>query len=140
VLGEGAHLAADPELRDHCLSFAGRFCDPDRAMKIELLYFDGCPGYEALLPALPDLLTREGVEDGLELHPIETIEEAERERFLGSPTVRIDGEDVDPGAPGRGDFGLKCRLYRDGEDVSRTPPEPWIRAAVERARQRVRIL
>jgi hypothetical protein len=103
-------------------------------MRIELLYFNGCPGYEALLPALRELLADEWIEDEIELRRVEMIEDAEGERFLGSPTVRIDGEDVDPGACEREDFGLKCRLYRSGDGVSTTPPEPWIRAALERAR------
>jgi hypothetical protein len=67
---------------------------------------------------------------------VETSEDAERERFLGSPTVRIDGEDVDPAAGEREDFGLKCRLYRSGDSVSKTPPPPWITAALERTRPR----
>ncbi|SRR5260221_14026051 len=103
-------------------------------MRVELLYFDGCPSYEALLPELRALLANEGIEDEIELCRVETIEDAERERFLGSPTVRINGEDVDPGAHEREDFGLKCRLYRGGDGVSRTPPEPWIKAALGRAR------
>jgi hypothetical protein len=103
-------------------------------MRIELLYFDGCPGYEALLPSLRELLLSEGVEDEIELRRVETAEDAERERFLGSPTVRVDGEDVDPGAREREDFGLKCRLYRGEYGVSKTPPQPWIRVALGRAR------
>jgi hypothetical protein len=103
-------------------------------MRIELLYFEGCPSYEALLPALRELLVVEGIEDEIELRRVETPEDAERERFLGSPTVRIDGEDVDPGASERKDFGLECRLYRSEDGMSRIPPEPWIRAALERAR------
>lgn len=104
-------------------------------MRIELLYFEGCPGYEALLPALRELLASEGVEDEVELRRIETVEDAEREGFLGSPTVRIDGVDIDPGAGERKDFGLECRLYRSEGGLSRTPPESWIMAALERARR-----
>jgi hypothetical protein len=87
-----------------------------------------------LLPALRELLISGGIADKIELRRIESAEDAEHERFLGSPTVRIDGEDVDPGAGDRDDFGLKCRLYRDQEGVSKTPPEQWIRAALKRAR------
>ena len=99
-------------------------------MRVELLYFDGCPSYEALLPALRELLASEGIRDEIEMRKVETIEEAERERFLGSPTVRIDGEDVDPSAPEHDDFGLKCRLYRTGTGLKPVPPEEWIRAAL----------
>ena len=103
-------------------------------MKVELLYFDGCPSYEALLPELRATLAQEGIEGEIELRRVETIEAAERERFLGSPTVRVDGADVDPAAGEREDFGLKCRLYRSEEGMSRTPPPQLVRAALGRAR------
>jgi len=102
-------------------------------MRIELLYFDGCPSHAELLPGLRELLANQGIEEEIELRRVETPEEAERERFLGSPTVRIDGEDVDPSAKDRDDFGLECRLYRTEEGLVRTPPESWIRAKLDRA-------
>jgi hypothetical protein len=45
--------------------------------------------------------------------------------------IRVDGRDIDPTAASRTDFGLKCRLYRDGTEHSAVPPEAWIRAALE---------
>ena len=62
-------------------------------MKVELLYFDGCPGHEALVPRLRELLS--AADADLELRRIGSPEDAARERFLGSPTVRINGRDVD---------------------------------------------
>jgi hypothetical protein len=102
-------------------------------MKIELLYFDGCPSYAELLPRLRELIADEGIDEQVELRRVETQEEAARERFLGSPTVRIDGEDVDPAASGREEFGIECRLYRTEDGLVRTPPEEWIRTALGRA-------
>ena len=102
-------------------------------MKIEILYFAGCPGYERVLPLLQAVLAETGVEGDVELQPVETLEDAERRRFLGSPTVRVDGEDVEPGAAERTDFGLKCRLYRSGASTSGQPGEDLIRAALDRA-------
>jgi hypothetical protein len=102
-------------------------------MKIELLHFAGCPSYAELLPRLRKLVAAQGIDEEIELRRIDTPEDAERERFLGSPTVRIDGEDVDPTAKDRTDFGLECRLYRTAEGLVRTPPESWIRAALDRA-------
>jgi hypothetical protein len=104
-------------------------------MKIELLYFDGCPSYEALLPKLRATLAGEGIETEIELRRVESAEAAESERFLGSPTVRVDGDDVDPNARSRSDFGLKCRLYRSGDATSGLPPEQWITAALRAAHQ-----
>ena len=102
-------------------------------MRLELLYFEGCPGYEALLPALRELLAARHGEDEVELRRVESPEAAARERFLGSPTLRINGEDVEPGASAREDFGLKCRLYPGEDGYARTPPQEWVRAALQRA-------
>jgi len=102
-------------------------------MKIELLYFDGCPSYLELLPGLRELIAAEGIDEEVELRRVETAEDAERERFLGSPTVRIDGDDIDPTAKDRDDFGLESRLYTTEEGLVRRPPENWIRAKVDRA-------
>jgi hypothetical protein len=62
-----------------------------------------------------------------------TPEQAEHERFLGSPTVRIEGTDVDPTGAGRDEFGFECRLYRTDQGLVRTPPQEWIRTALGRA-------
>ncbi|UJA19811.1 thioredoxin family protein [Thermoleophilia bacterium SCSIO 60948] len=103
-------------------------------MRVELLYFDGCPSYKALLPELRAALKREGFEDEVELRRVETLEAAEAEGFLGSPSVRINGEDIDPGAGDRSDFGLKCRLYRSAQGTSGIPPQAWLVDALRRQR------
>lgn len=102
-------------------------------MKIELLYFDGCPSHEAFLPHLQALLTRRGLDDKIEQRRIETAEAAESERFLGSPTLRIDGTDIDPGATARSDYGYKCRLYRSRGEATPVPPDEWVLAALDDA-------
>ncbi len=99
-------------------------------MRVEVLYFDGCPHYESLLPKLRELVAEQDPNLEIELRRVESIDDAERERFLGSPTVRIDGRDVDPGASDRHDFGLKCRLYRSDAGISGLPPDEWIRTAL----------
>lgn len=97
-------------------------------MKVKLLYFDGCPGFEELLPRVRALV---GDRAAAELHAVESLEEAERVGFLGSPTLRVNDSDVEPGADERVDFGMKCRLYRTGSHVSHAPPDAWIRRALE---------
>jgi hypothetical protein len=98
-------------------------------MTVEILYFDGCPSFEQIVPRVRELARDAGAQ--VVLRAIETLEAAEAEQFLGSPTFRVDGRDIDPTAASRTDFGLKCRLYRDGDNQSRVPPEAWIRAALE---------
>lgn len=100
-------------------------------MNVEILYFDGCPSFETLLPRVRAIVAEHGGDpDGIMLRAVETLEAAEATRFLGSPSVRVDGRDVDPTAGQRDDFGLKCRLYRSAEGQSSTPPDGWIRAAL----------
>jgi hypothetical protein len=101
-------------------------------MTVEFLYFDGCPSHEALLARLGEPLDEVGANAWMKLRAVDSLEEAEAVGFLGSPTVRVDGADIEPGADERSDFGLKCRLYRTPEGASPIPPEEWIRAALDR--------
>ena len=99
-------------------------------MTVEVPFFDGCPNYEAFLPHLRELVAANGVETDVELVRVGDLETAEQKRFLGSPTVRVDGRDVEPGADQRTDFGLKCRLFRTAEGLSGTPSDEWLLAAL----------
>ena len=103
-------------------------------VELEVLYFDGCPSHEALMPRLHELMAQAGVAAPIELKRVESVEAAERERFLGSPTVRVNGHDVDPTAGERTDFGLKCRLYPSAGGLSGTVPAEFVVAALTRAR------
>jgi hypothetical protein len=99
-------------------------------MRIELLYFEGCPSVEQLQADLRELLIGAGIGEDVELRRVESVEDAERERFLGSPTVRVNGRDVEPGAEDRRDYGLKCRLYRRDGNATGAPPGRWIVEAI----------
>jgi hypothetical protein len=99
-------------------------------MRVEVLYFDGCPNHDALLPHLRALLTSAAASTDVELVRVDDANVAERERFLGSPTVRIDGGDVEPGADQRTDFGLKCRLFATPDGLRGTPADEWVLAAL----------
>jgi hypothetical protein len=98
-----------------------------------VLYFDGCPNHEALLPCLREILARTGVSAEIDLRRIANDEAAQREHFLGSPTVRVNGHDVEPDAERRTDFGLKCRLYRAPTGLSGQPEEELLQAALRGA-------
>jgi hypothetical protein len=104
-------------------------------MTVELLWWDGCPSHPEALAELERILREEGVETEVARVEIASDEQARRERFPGSPTIRIDGEDVVP--PGEGDpFSLTCRVYRtrDGR-ISPLPDPEDLRDAI---RSRVR--
>ena len=103
-------------------------------MKIELLYFEGCPSHESFLPHLKVLVARADVRAPIIERRVESESAAERERFLGSPTLRVDGVDVEPEAEARTDFGLKCRLYRSGAGLVGAPPDAWVLSALRAGR------
>jgi hypothetical protein len=99
-------------------------------MQIELLYWEGCPSYPEAKAMLEDVLTRRGIDAPIRMREVRTNEEAQALRFPGSPTIRIDGRDVDPaGADARP--ALNCRIYHlpDGR-VSPVPTRDQLEAAV----------
>jgi hypothetical protein len=101
-------------------------------MKVEVLYFDGCPNREALLPHLRELLESHGAGADIELVRVEDADAAVRARFLGSWTVRRRGGRGAGG--GRPDFGVKRRLFATPSGRRRMPADGWVLAAVGRAR------
>lgn len=103
-------------------------------MTLEVLYFDGCPSHERLLPVARELAAEHGL--ALTQRRIDSAADAERARFLGSPSVRVNGVDVERGADERTDFGLKCRLYRSPDGQSGLPPRAWINRALQEATAR----
>jgi hypothetical protein len=100
-------------------------------MRVELLWWEGCPSYPETLSDLERGLAEEGVEAEVESVEVTSDEQAEAERFPGSPTIRIDGEDVFPVDGER--FALCCRVYRlrDGRP-SPTPDPEDLREAIRR--------
>lgn len=85
------------------------------------------------MPRLCQLMEEAQVDAPVELKHVRSIEDAEQERFLGSPTLRIDGRDVDPSAAQREDYGLKCRLYATDRGLRGEIPDELITAALTRA-------
>ena len=80
---------------------------------IEVLYFEGCPHVEPTLSLASEVLSELGLAAEVREVEVRTPDDAERLRFLGSPTVRVDGKDIEPGAEDRTEFTLSCRLYGD---------------------------
>jgi hypothetical protein len=105
--------------------------------RVELLFWDGCPSHPQALADLRAAMEQTGLDpDTVLVREVDTDQRAGRERFVGSPTIRIDGEDVDP--PGDDEpTGLTCRVYRlrDGR-VSPVPDPAVLREALEQATTR----
>jgi hypothetical protein len=102
-------------------------------MRVELLFWAGCPSHEKALQELRAVLAEEGLDPReVVVSEIETENDASAERFIGSPTVRVDGVEVQP-VPNE-PVALTCRVYtrRDGR-ISPTPDPEDIRDLVRLA-------
>jgi len=97
-------------------------------VRIQLLYFAGCPHYAPTLELLRRTAAERGQELNVELIEVRNNEDARRLRFLGSPTLRVNGVDIEPTAVTRNDFALACRVY----GASGTPSRELIEAALTR--------
>ena len=103
------------------------------APRVELLWWEGCPSTGKARDLLAEALAEHGFDPSLiEMREIETDADAERERFVGSPTIRVGGVEVAPevGEP----VGLTCRVYRTRDGRTSPVPDPRdINEAIEEA-------
>ncbi len=99
-------------------------------MKIRILYFAGCPNYLPAIEHVQHALQEEGV--SAEIKHVQVLDgaTAAANHFLGSPTVRINGVDVEPSARSGGASGLCCRTYRGGSSSEGAPSVALIRGAI----------
>ncbi len=96
---------------------------------IEILFFAGCPNHEPTVKLAREVLGELGLDAEIREIPVETAEEAERRRFVGSPSVRVNGKDIERDAQHRTDFGLSCRMYEGGG----VPPKDLLVQALREA-------
>ena len=103
-------------------------------MRVELLWWEGCPSTTRARELVQTVMAEEGLDPGaLEMREIETEDDARSHAFVGSPTIRVEGEEVapEPAEPA----ALTCRVYHlpDGR-VSPVPDPEVVRSAIRRAR------
>jgi hypothetical protein len=106
-----------------------------RRPRVEILYFQGCPNHGPARAAVERLASQLRIEPEIRLVEVADPDAAVELRFLGSPTVRVDGVDVEPGAEARRDFAFSCRIYRSEHGVAEGPDEAWVREALAEAAQ-----
>jgi hypothetical protein len=104
-----------------------------RQPRVEILYFDDCPNHEPVRELVEQLAAELGLRPQIELVEVADTDAATRLRFLGSPSVRVDERDVEPGADERSDFALSCRVYRSDRGLIGRPEADWIRDALSAA-------
>ncbi len=102
-------------------------------MRVEVFYFEGCPNHVPAVKRTRELLREEGV--SAEIVETEVLDQAKAEEvgFLGSPTIKINGLDVEPAARSSGAYAIACRTYRAGNHSEGLPSNETIRAAIKEA-------
>jgi hypothetical protein len=97
---------------------------------VEVLTFEGCPHAEPALDLVRRVVADAGVAATVRRVDVSDPEAAMALRFLGSPTIRINGRDIEPGAGERNEYVLSCRLYRTENGLRGEPHERWLRDAL----------
>jgi hypothetical protein len=100
---------------------------------IEVLYVEHCPNFPAALALVKRVRAELALDAEVRTTMITDQATAERTRFVGSPTVRVDGRDVDPEGELTAEYTLDCRLYRHEHRLDGYPQERSIRDALLRA-------
>src|SRR5207253_951071 len=108
--------------RDHCGP-----SPEEESMKVEILYLSGCPNHSPAVGRVQEALRQEGVFAEMVEVEVSDAATARMVGFLGSPSVRIDGQDVEPSARSAEQFGLMCRTYPEEGRCAGVPPLEWIR-------------
>ena len=99
---------------------------------VEILFFAGCPNHDGAIALVERVSGELGLDPEIRLLDVPDHEAAQRLRFLGSPTIRIGGRDVDPHTDERTDYALSCRVFRTEAGIAGQPDERWVREALLR--------
>jgi len=99
-------------------------------MKVEVLYFKGCPNHLPTVQRVRETLHKMGLDDEIREIDVDSQDKAEATAFLGSPSVRINDVDIEPSARGAKGFGLTCRTYIDDGTRTGLPSRELMSAAI----------
>jgi hypothetical protein len=105
-------------------------------MNIEVLYFEGCPNHLPAIEMVRETLKALGRQDEIHQVEVHTQADADAMAFVGSPSIRINGADIEPWARGAKGFGLSCRTYLDGSHRSGVPSRELLRRAISESEDR----
>jgi hypothetical protein len=99
--------------------------------RVEVLAFAGCPNAQPAVDLVTRVISELGISADVVRIDVDDAWQAERLRFLGSPSVQLDGIDIEPGARERTNYAFSCRLYRTDTGLSGQPSQNWLRDALE---------
>jgi len=99
-------------------------------MTVELLYLPGCPNHDATVDLIREVLEKTGLSAELTETSVCDYEGAQKHGFPGSPTLRVNGRDIEDAPSGHLPVGFACRTYCvDGKALG-VPPRAWLERAI----------
>lgn len=101
-------------------------------MKVELYYFADCPSWLQARNNLNHALQLEGLPAEVEMIPVADVPDAQAKRFVGSPTIRIDGVDIEGPTAETNGYAYGCRVYAGEDGHVGWPSVDQIRGALRR--------
>lgn len=104
-------------------------------MILELLYLPGCPNHRAAADLVREILQAEGLNAELTETPIPDYAAAKAHRFPGSPTLRVNGRDVEESTSDQLQVGFACRTYAIAGRTQGTLPCSLVESAIRAARK-----
>jgi hypothetical protein len=104
-------------------------------MKVEVLYIEGCPNHRPAVHLVTSALVERGFQGTVVEVPITSVEQANALAFPGSPTIRINGRDVEPEVEESSEFSFSCRTYAERGKLSGVPSQDLIRRAIHQAQE-----
>src|SRR5437588_7621844 len=107
-------------------------------MEIEVLYFDGCPNHGPAVQLLRDVLAEQEIQATISEVNVRDSDEAQRIGFLGSPSVRVNGVDIDPSARLSRECGMMCRTYTVNGRREGTPSREMVLQVILSAQSRAK--
>jgi hypothetical protein len=107
---------------------------PRNVVSISIYFIEGCPGLSSITDNIKEVIAEEAVDADISLFLIETLEDARRLQFTGSPTVRINGMDIGFNMKAIKDYGLRSRHYYVNGKKLNYPSKGMIRDAIKKVK------
>ena len=103
-------------------------------MRVEVLYVSECPSHPAAVKLVKDVMAAEGVATDIDEVLVRDVEMASELKFVGSPTIRVNGRDVAGESQTKKNFALSCRLYPGSKQIG-LPQAVLVQRAILEARR-----
>lgn len=106
-------------------------------VSIVVLGIEGCSAYQETCTIVSALVKEKGLHANVSRHIIQSADDARQYQFLGSPTLRVRGRDVDVYRQNDRRYGYQSRLYYEvmhgiGASWTRVPTRDMVLRALTR--------